>query len=293
MRSRWTDIGGPVHYADYGGTGRPMVLLHGLGGSYVEWHLMGDRLAREFAVVAPDFVGFGRTPVAGRHATLDVNQQLLDTFLREVVIEPAILVAHSMGGTIAMLQAGRHPDTVSDLVLLDPAVPPGAREVTPVVPKRLLGLVEDNPRIGNLLGLAMARALGPRRLVEDAIRRAVVDFEAIDPGLLDALAANEVERIRAGKPYVGYIEARMSLAYYYSDIEKFDHEVVDAVGTPTLLIFGEADPVVLVSSMRRVAARQPDWSVEPLANVGHDPNFEVPDRVIDLVMSHLRVATGT
>jgi pimeloyl-ACP methyl ester carboxylesterase len=289
MRSRWTDVDGPVHYADYGGAGRSMVLLHGLGGSYVEWHLVGERLAGEFSVVAPDFAGFGRTPLKLRHAGLDDNQRLLDGFLREVVREPAILVAHSMGGTIAMLQAGRHPETVSELVLLDPAAPPGAREVTPVIPKRLLRLVEDSPALGNIAGIILARVIGPTRLVADTVRRAVVDYEAIDRGLIDALAANEVERLRAGRPYVGYIEARLSLAYYYSDIEKFDTEVVDAVKAPTLLVYGEEDPIVPPVAMRRLARRQPGWKVVSLPNVGHDPNFEAPDRLVDLVLDHLGV----
>jgi pimeloyl-ACP methyl ester carboxylesterase len=269
-----------------------MVLVHGLGGSYVEWMLMAPRLVRHFRVLAPDMVGFGRTPVGHRHATLDVNQRMVDTFLRRVVKEPAIVVGHSMGGTIAMLQAGRGADTLSDLVLIDPAIPPAGHEVTPVIPKPILQLVEQNRMLGNLTGLLAARFLGPRGLVESALRRAVVDFEAIDSRLVDSLVAMEEERIRAGLPYVGWTEARMSLAHYYRDVRAFDRDVVDPISAPTMLIYGDADPIVQRGAIRRLSRRQPSWDVHILENVGHDPNFEVPERVGDLILEHLSIAAA-
>ncbi|MFY9616311.1 MAG: alpha/beta hydrolase [Candidatus Dormiibacterota bacterium] len=292
MRSKWVDIDGAVHYMDWGGEGRPMVLVHGLGGSYVEWMLMAPRLAGHFRVVAPDLIGFGRTPVKRRHATIDDNQAMLDTFLRKVVREPVVLVGHSMGGLIAMLQAGRGADMVSDLVLIDPAVPPAAREVTPVIPQPILRFFEQNRMLGNLAGLLAARLMSPRGLVESALRRAVVDFEALDSGLVDGLVAIEEERIRAGLPYVGWTEARTSMGKYYRSVRAFDRDVVDAIAAPTLLIYGDHDPIVQRGAIRRMGKRRPGWFVHILDNVGHDPNFEVPERVDDLLLEHLAVAAA-
>ena len=95
-------------------------------------------------MLAPDFVGFGRTPVKHRHSTLDANQRLVDRFLATVVKAPAILVGHSMGGLIAMLQAGRQPESVSELVLIDPAMPP-AGPGSPRHPRAVAGPVENSP----------------------------------------------------------------------------------------------------------------------------------------------------
>ena len=47
MRSRTIDLDGPVHYADFGGTGPTLVLVHGLGGSHVNWMAVGPALAHE------------------------------------------------------------------------------------------------------------------------------------------------------------------------------------------------------------------------------------------------------
>ncbi|MFL5354501.1 alpha/beta fold hydrolase [Archangium sp.] len=59
VRLRTVDLGGPVHYADYGGSGRTRVLLHGLGGSYLNWLPAAPELAKHARVLALDLVGFG------------------------------------------------------------------------------------------------------------------------------------------------------------------------------------------------------------------------------------------
>jgi pimeloyl-ACP methyl ester carboxylesterase len=164
--------------------------------------------------------------------------------------------------------------------------------VTPVIPKPILQFVEQNRMLGNLAGLLAARFIGPRGLVESALRRAVVDFEALDSRLVDSLVAMEEERLRAGLPYVGWTEARMSMGQYYRDVRRFDRDVVDPITAPTLLIYGAADPIIQRGAIRRLGKRQPGWSVQILDNVGHDPNFEVPERVSDLLLEHLAVVAA-
>src|SRR6266704_1878725 len=134
MRSRTVDLGGPVHFADFGGAGPTMVLVHGLGGSHLNWAAVGSALAARARVLAPDLAGFGRTPLAGRAATVQANRRLLDRFLDAVGDGPAILVGNSMGGLIAMLEAARRPAKVAGLVLVGPAQPrPSRTLVDPIV----------------------------------------------------------------------------------------------------------------------------------------------------------------
>ena len=132
-----TDIDGPVHWIEFGpgedsGPPRPVaqdeppiVFVHGLGGSHLNWCLIGPRLGRR--AIALDLHGFGLTP--GRRATSTVqrNARLLEKFVREVTGAPVILVGNSMGGLISIMQTAAAPDTVSGLVLIDPALPPPRR----------------------------------------------------------------------------------------------------------------------------------------------------------------------
>src|SRR5580658_7670330 len=104
MESRTTDLEGPVHYLE-GGSGPPVVLVHGLGGSHVNWLAVAPQLARKRHVLVPDLAGFGRTPLAGRSSSIEANRALLDSFLRVIVKEPAVLVGNSMGGLISILEA--------------------------------------------------------------------------------------------------------------------------------------------------------------------------------------------
>ena len=100
-RSRYLDIDGPVFVADFGGEGEPIVCVHGLGGSHVNWVPAAAGLAELGAVSAIDLPGFGLTPPAGRSTTVEANRRILDRYLRTLG-RPVTLIGNSMGGAIAV-----------------------------------------------------------------------------------------------------------------------------------------------------------------------------------------------
>ena len=114
------DLDGPVFVQDSGGTGRPVVLVHGLGGSHADWQRLAATLRGRYRVLTVDLPGFGRTPLAGRQSTVDANALLLTRLLRERLDQPAVLAGASMGGTIALAVAARVPHRLSALVLVNP-----------------------------------------------------------------------------------------------------------------------------------------------------------------------------
>ena len=117
-----SDLDGPVHWIEFGeegGPGRdgtPIVCVHGLGGSHLNWCLIGPELAAGRRAVALDLHGFGLTPGTRATSTVQHNTRLLDRFVREVTGTPVILAGNSMGGLISILQASAAPDTVRGLV---------------------------------------------------------------------------------------------------------------------------------------------------------------------------------
>src|SRR6266508_4162745 len=123
--SRTADLGGPVHYVDFGGPAAAprVVLVHGLGGSHLNWCLLAPRLVAKARLLAVDLVGFGLTHPEGRAATVQSAAVMLDRFVREVAGAPAILVGNSMGGMASIMEAVANPDAVAGLVLIDPALP--------------------------------------------------------------------------------------------------------------------------------------------------------------------------
>src|SRR5579883_2414843 len=66
VREGTVDVGIPMHYytaGRSGGGGSPLVLIHGLGSSAESWSGLMLLLSKEFLVYAPDFPGFGKTPM--------------------------------------------------------------------------------------------------------------------------------------------------------------------------------------------------------------------------------------
>src|SRR3954469_11010018 len=161
MDERTIDLGGPVHYLDFGGQGRPIVLVHGLGGSALNWLSVGPALASHGRVVAPDLAGHGRTRFKGRSAHVSKNRELLSRFLQAVAREPAVLIGNSMGGYLSMAQASSEPASVRGLVLVAPAVPlPPGKKLDPRVFALFTGLMM--PMVASLILRRRAKA-GPEK----------------------------------------------------------------------------------------------------------------------------------
>src|SRR5579871_1049798 len=109
----------PIRYLE-GGSGEPLVFLHGAGGVTAEDPLLGE-LAGRFHVYAPFLPGYGETEECG--TLRDMQDFALHTWdvVEALGLKNPILVGHSMGGMIAAEMAALAPNDVSRLVLISPA----------------------------------------------------------------------------------------------------------------------------------------------------------------------------
>lgn len=100
-----------------GNPGLPVVvLLHGAGSSHLSWP-PGLRRLSDFAVLAVDLPGHGRSHPPGRSSIDDYAADIAN-LLNQQKIEQAILIGHSMGGAIAQTLALSQPDLITGLVLI-------------------------------------------------------------------------------------------------------------------------------------------------------------------------------
>jgi pimeloyl-ACP methyl ester carboxylesterase len=155
------------------GSGAPIVLLHGLGGSSDWWKRNFEVLAERHEVAAVDLVGFGRNRLFLRRSTLPLKfddiAALLVRWIEASFREPVHLVGNSMGGHIAIHVAAARPDLVRSLVLVDSTgipfeVAPGRHFENLAMPRGLwsflLILMRDLLRAGpTATALAFARLL--------------------------------------------------------------------------------------------------------------------------------------
>ena len=103
-----------------GGSGTPLILLHGLAGSSEWWQRNVDACCDCFETYRLDFTGFGESRRLGRFDLQGAVQSLL-SWMDERGIERAHVVGHSMGGLVAARLAATAPDRVIKLVLVDAA----------------------------------------------------------------------------------------------------------------------------------------------------------------------------
>lgn len=283
----WAELGGPVHYLDYGGPseGPTVLLVHGLGGSVLNWAAIAPPLADTCRVMALDLVGFGRTQSLGRSARLEDNRDLLARFIDEVIGHPVILVGNSMGGLLAMLLTDARPDLVAGLVLVDPAVPVGPT-------------ARPDPLVTLLFGAyavpALARVfLSHRRSVlsAEAQAMAVLRLCCVDTRRVpEQLVQHHLELARERQDYPNVdaelVVAGRSLVLVLAR-RRWLYALMRRISVPVLLLHGDKDRLVPIAAARAVARRNPTWRFEVAANVGHVPQLEVPDWTLERIRDWL------
>ena len=198
-QSCWTDIGGPVHYLDYGGpAGAPVIVaVHGLEGCAVNWSALAPLLTGRYRVLAPDLAGHGFTRSAGRGVDVTSNRVLLHRFIEEVAGSPVILMGNSMGGMISLSEAAAAPDTVTGLILLDPAVPFGPVRPDPSI--IMMFLVNMIPGLGERM-ISRRRQFSPEQLVAGVLETVCADPSRVPPAVVG-------QHIEVARRRFGYTEA--------------------------------------------------------------------------------------
>src|SRR5215467_355732 len=257
VRHKVADIDGPVSYLDFGGSGVPLVMVHGLGGSAINWLAVGPQIARTHHAVALDLAGFGETPLQGRSATVGANASLVRRFIEDVIGEPAVLVGNSMGAHISILEAAAHPELVRSLVLVDPAIPgPHVRRPPPLMLGAMAAL--SLPGLAQILLDRRQREVGPEGLVDLALELVCADPSRLDPDLVGAHVKLTRERSHLGRQNGrAFVQASRSIGLRMANPAFWTR--VAAVTAPAMLIHGSLDRVIPVSAARELSRRRPDW----------------------------------
>jgi pimeloyl-ACP methyl ester carboxylesterase len=260
----------------------PLVCVHGLAGSALNWMAVGPRLAERNHVLAPDLYGFGRTPLGGGSRLAD-NQRLLDRFLREVAGAPAILVANSMGGLLAVRQAAVHPETVSTLVLVDPALPWLVHRPFDL-PLFAFFAALLMPGLGDHWLGVRARRWGAERVVRLALAVCCADSRRVPEAVVRAHVELETERMTSRGAQRALAQAARSLLWAL--FRRGQSALYESVRAPVLLVHGDRDRVVPVNLSRAIAARF-GWTLQELSGVGHIPMLEDPERFLRVTLGWL------
>lgn len=280
---RWPLSSGEIHVRQAGEGPVPVVLVHGLGGSALNWVPLMEHLGGQVSSLAIDLPGFGMSPpprdgdYSPRGHARAVADSIEEWRLRRSSAEPVHVMGNSLGGAVALQLAAHRPDLVSSLTLVSPALP-SARVGRGNAHLPIVAI----PGVGE--SLVRRYAAVP---VEDRVQ-ATLDACTTDPGripvsLREALIAETSQR--DGLPYAtdAFLRSLRGLLATFADRgPRRPWCLARQVSQPVLAIYGEDDILVDPRGAVRAAREFPDAEVVLLDDCGHVAQMEHPDVVASL-----------
>jgi pimeloyl-ACP methyl ester carboxylesterase len=271
------DLDGPISFREWEGPAdTTFVLVHGLGGSHLNWVQVAPGLAGLGRVVALDLPGFGRSPLWGRRAGVMDLRRSLAAFIDEEAVGRVILIGNSMGGAISLLHAAIDPSRIDGLVLTCSAFP-WSRGGIPH-PLVIGGFaITDTPGLGEAFVGMRLRALSPEQIVRLGFTISTADPRRVPSEIVQLhvdLVREQRHDLEAPTAFVQAARSMLRLGRR-PDIA---WRAMDSVRCPVLVLHGRRDRLIPVQSAREVLRRYPAWRGRIFPDLGHVPQMEDPAR---------------
>jgi len=237
-----------IHYRDEG-SGPPLILIHANFGSLLSWDDAVESLKNTHRVLRFDMTGHGLTgPDPSGDYSLERTVELTARFVDALQLERFSIGGTSLGGTVAMHYTAAHPERVERLILLSPGALEG---------RSMQRAGRAVPKAADIL-----KYIAPRALAEFMLTSRFGDPSKVNDKLIDQwydMWMREGQRAA--------ILARLR-SYSSADIVK----VTAAVRTPTLILWGEANPqapVEQAEELQHMLKNAPSITVITYPGIGH------------------------
>jgi pimeloyl-ACP methyl ester carboxylesterase len=262
-----------VAYLDVG-QGRPVILIHGFGGSMWQWEHQQQPLSAEFRLITPDLIGSGLSTKPEIEYRPEQMLEYFIGFMDGLRIRQATLVGNSMGAGLAIGMALTYPDRVSQLVLID-GLPANVRErLTSPSIKRALDTAAPSwlASFGNwLFGGVM---------IESVLKEIVHDPALLTPAV--------IERSNRNRQRPGVIPPLMTVRGTLPLWESGFAKRLGQIRHPTLILWGEEDQVFPLPAGEELHRTIKGSALVRIPNAGHIPQWERPDLANRAMIEFLR-----
>jgi len=266
FQSRFININNfRLHYV-FEGSGPPLILLHGGGTWLYSFHKNIPALTRHFSVYAMDIPGHGYTRDLNREVTYDFETVCDATcqFMDAMKIEKAHIAGHSWGGGWAIYFAGKHPERVLKLVLMDAS---GINRH-----ERLAWELLKYPVIGEILTHLLTRYSVKRGLRLSFYDQSLVTDELVE--MVHAPLKNRDNR-NAQLLYSRNLDWGKTIS------------VLPDIRIPSLIIWGKQDRYIDVKFGIKMQQLMPDARILIIDACGHSSHNECPETVNRLITDFL------
>jgi pimeloyl-ACP methyl ester carboxylesterase len=258
--SHFIDLSGDVrlHYKDEG-RGPLIVLVHGFGDNFGSWDGWAAALKDRYRVIRIDLPGHGLTRAP---ATTRIDPEgfadLVAEFATKAGLPKFAVTGNSLGGAVAWELAVRHPEHLKALILVDAA---GFASTT---------LSKNPPLAFRILqyewGRAILKTIDNKPLIRDSLKGEVGNPAVITDALINRWA--DVQRAPGHRDIL--------LSGPLAGKGAASETVLNALRLPTLVLWGEKDPLITLDAGKRFAAAIPGAQLKVYAGVGHLPQIEIP-----------------
>ncbi len=249
------------------GHGKPLLLVHGLGGSWRSWTPVLALLGAQREVVAIDLPGFGASVALDHQPSIDALADAVEDFLEKSGLRGVDAVGSSLGARV-VLELARRGSHVGAVVALDPG---GFWQrwqahvffVSVWLSVRLLAILR--PLLDRVLRSRAGRSLLLARL------------SSRPTALAPAIALEEM-RGYARKP------AMDSLLYQLAYREPQRGAPPGSIAAPLVIGWGRADRVCPPAQAARALALFPDARLHWFEHCGHFPHWDAPEATVKLIL---------
>jgi pimeloyl-ACP methyl ester carboxylesterase len=266
--SQFVDLGGglTVHLRDEGPRGAPVImLLHGSNADLHTWGPWTSRLTDQYRVIRFDQIGHGLTgpdPQGNYDSARFV--ETVETVAEKLGLTRFVLAGNSMGGGIALRYALAHPDRLTGLVLVDAAGAPASAK-----PKAGAGNVGFT--LARIPGVKLLmESITPRGLIQRSLKQTIVDDAVVTPEMVDRYW--ELLRYPGNRAATAKRFGRSRVPFTVAELA--------AIKTPTLVIWGEEDPLTTVEGARFFNQAIGGSTLRVYPGIGHIPMEEAPDATV-------------
>ena len=257
-----------VHLRDEGDPeAPPIVLVHGHSEDLHTWNQLVKHLVESFRVIRFDLRRHGLTgPAPDNEYRIESYVSDLSMLIEQLGIDNFVLVGHSMGGRISVKYTIGNRERVNSLILLSASGAPRKEKTPQPMALRLM----RNP-----LGRALVKRIWSRNMAKNSLMDMVFDESSITD--------EEIDRMWDFSKYPGNMDAMFrEFAETWKD---FNPTEISEIATNTLLIWGKEDTICPESMGEWYDSQLPNSTMVRFPNIGHNPQFECPDRCLDEISS--------
>jgi pimeloyl-ACP methyl ester carboxylesterase len=256
------------------GEGPVILLIHGIAGTAATWTAVQERLAERFTTIAPDMPGHGVSdkPVG------DYSLGNLASTLRDLLValghERATLVGHSLGGGVAMQFSYQFPAHTERLILVSSGGL--GRDVNLILRAACLPGAD----------LFLATVAGPLAAAGSSIGRAL--------GRVGWRPAPDLQEVASGFASLADRSTRTAFLHTLRSVVGTTGQRINATNRlylaadmPTMLIWGENDPIIPAHHAESAHERMPGSRLVTFPGSGHMPHLDQPKRFADALLDFI------